>query len=102
VIDRDRFFVTHDQKLVGNNLDFTADTGFFGMENRFAAQLQASRNWITFVQEGNPNDFPFDFSPLSIRAQASMGRNFRIPASAGSLMSPARSRTASRSRLHLH
>ena len=30
------------------------------MENRFAAQLQASRNWITFVEEGNPNDFPFD------------------------------------------
>src|SRR5262249_5350646 len=61
VIDRDRFFVTHDQNLVGNNLDFTADHIFFGMENRFAAQLQTSRNWITFVQEGNPNDFPFDF-----------------------------------------
>jgi len=60
LIDRDRFFVTHDQKLVGNNLDFTADTGFWGMENRFAAQLQASRNWITFVEEGNPNDFPVD------------------------------------------
>jgi iron complex outermembrane receptor protein len=59
-IARDRFFVTHDQKLVGNNLDFTANTGFFGMENRFGAQLQTSRNWITFVQEGNPNDFPFD------------------------------------------
>ncbi|MGC2077652.1 MAG: TonB-dependent receptor [Xanthobacteraceae bacterium] len=59
-IDRDRFFVTHDQNLIGNNLDFTADTGFFGMANRFAAQLQASRNWITFVEEGNPNDFPFD------------------------------------------
>jgi iron complex outermembrane recepter protein len=60
LIDRDRFFVTHNQKLAGNNLDFTADTGFFGMENRFAAQLQVSRNWITFVEEGNPNDFPFD------------------------------------------
>jgi len=60
LIDRDRFFVTHDQNLVGNNLDFTADTSFWGMENRFAAQLQASRNWITFVEEGNPNDFPFD------------------------------------------
>jgi iron complex outermembrane recepter protein len=60
VIDRDRFFVTHDQNLIGNNLDFTADTGFFGLENRFAAQLQVSRNWITFVEEGNPNDFPFD------------------------------------------
>ena len=60
VIDRDRFFVTHNQNLVGNNLDFTTDNSFFGMENRFAAQLQVSRNWITFVQEGNPNDFPFD------------------------------------------
>jgi iron complex outermembrane recepter protein len=60
LIDRDRFFVTHDQNLIGNNLDFTADTAFWGMENRFAAQLQASRNWITFVEEGNPNDFPFD------------------------------------------
>jgi iron complex outermembrane recepter protein len=59
VIDRDRFFVTHDQKLVGNNTDFTWDSQFFGMENRFATQLQVSRNWITFAEEGG-DTFPDD------------------------------------------
>jgi iron complex outermembrane receptor protein len=61
VIDRDRFFVTHDQHMIGDNADFTWDSRLFGLENRFAAQLQASRNWITFVEEGNPNDYPFDY-----------------------------------------
>ena len=61
VIDRDRFFVTHDQHLIGNNADFTWDSNIFGFDNRFAAQLQVSRNWITFVQEGDPNDYPYDF-----------------------------------------
>ncbi len=59
-IDRDRFFVTHNQHIIGNNADLTWDGWFFGLENRFAAQLQASRNWITFVEEGNPNSFPDD------------------------------------------
>lgn len=58
VIDRDRFFVTHDQHVVGNNTDFIWNSAFFGMENRLAAQLQVSRNDIKFTQEGNPNDFP--------------------------------------------
>jgi iron complex outermembrane recepter protein len=57
MIDRDRFFVTHDQKLIGDNADFSWDSRVFGMDNRLAAQLQVSRNWITFVEEGNPNDF---------------------------------------------
>lgn len=59
-IDRDRFFVTHDQQMIGDNADFTWDSRLFGMDNRFAAQLQTSRNWITFVEEGNPNDYPYD------------------------------------------
>ena len=59
-IDRDRFFVTHNQNLIGDNADLTWDSRLFGLDNRFAAQLQASKNWITFVEEGNPNDFPFD------------------------------------------
>ena len=59
-IDRDRFFVTHNQHVVGNNLDFLWDTRLFGMDNRLAAQLQVSGNWITFTQEGNPNDYPYD------------------------------------------
>jgi iron complex outermembrane receptor protein len=63
LIDRDRFFVTHDQKMIGDNADITWDSQFFGMENRFAAQLQMSRNWITFSEAddtGSPEIFPFD------------------------------------------
>jgi iron complex outermembrane recepter protein len=59
-IDRDRFFVAHNQHIIGNNADLTWDTLVFGMDNRFAAQLQASSNWITFEQEGNPDAFPAD------------------------------------------
>jgi len=62
VIDRDRFFVDHNQHVVGNNADFTWDSRLFGMDNRFAAQLQVSRDWITFVQEDfNAIDvYPYD------------------------------------------
>lgn len=59
-IDRDRFFVDHHQHVVGNNLDFLWDSRLFGMDNRLAAQLQLSRDWITFVEEGNPGDYPYD------------------------------------------
>ena len=60
MIDRDRFFVSHKQQVVGDNTDVAWDSSFFGMENRFAGQLQVSRNDITFAQEGNPNAFPFE------------------------------------------
>jgi iron complex outermembrane recepter protein len=60
LVDRDRFFVTHKQQVIGNNTDVAWDSSFYGMENRLAAQLQVSRNDITFAQEGNPNSFPFD------------------------------------------
>ena len=50
-IDRNRFFVTHNQHVFGNNSDFIWNSSFFGMENRLAAQLQVSRNDITFGQE---------------------------------------------------
>jgi len=75
-IDRDRFFVTHDQNLVGDNTDFTADTRLFGMDNRFAAQLQASRNWITFVEEGDPNDYPYDSVSVVDPVQGLYGPEF--------------------------
>jgi iron complex outermembrane recepter protein len=57
-IDRDRFFVGHNQHLVGNNTDLSLDSNFAGMNNRFAAQLQASSNKITFTQHagGFPED----------------------------------------------
>lgn len=57
-IDRDRFFVGHNQHLVGNNTDVVWDNRLFGLENRTAVQLQVSRNWLTFGQfaGGFPQD----------------------------------------------
>jgi iron complex outermembrane receptor protein len=79
-IDRDRFFVGHDQHLVGNNTDVVYNSYLFGLENRSAAQLQVSSNKLTFSQTdfGAPIDvFPADtvdvinpdrgfFGPLAI------------------------------------
>jgi iron complex outermembrane recepter protein len=59
-IDRDRFFVDHNQHVIGDNLDFLWDSRLFGMDNRLAGQLQVSGDWITFTEEGDPNDYPFD------------------------------------------
>ena len=58
-IDRDRFAVSHQQHVIGNNLDLSWDAQFFGLQNRFAAQLQTSRNWITFKQMDD-GGFPQD------------------------------------------
>jgi iron complex outermembrane recepter protein len=58
LIDRDKFFVTHKQQVIGNNSDVSWDSRFFGMENRLAGQIQVSRNDIQFGQEQNPDDFP--------------------------------------------
>jgi iron complex outermembrane receptor protein len=57
-IDRDRFFVGHNQHLYGNNTDLKWDSNPFGMDNRFAAQFQVSRNTLTFSQfaGGFPED----------------------------------------------
>jgi iron complex outermembrane receptor protein len=58
-IDRDRFAVFHNQNIFGNNADLTWDSLIFGAENRFAAQLQASSNRITF-KEDISEPFPDD------------------------------------------
>jgi iron complex outermembrane receptor protein len=50
--------VGHKQNLIGNNTDLTWDSYFYGMENRLAAQLQVSRNKLTFTQHAG--DFPTD------------------------------------------
>jgi iron complex outermembrane recepter protein len=76
-IDRDRFFVTHNQHVVGNNTDLMWDSKLlFGMDNRLAAQLQVSRNWITFVEEGNPNDYPYDTVSVIDPVQGLYGPEF--------------------------
>ena len=66
-IDRDRFFVTHDQNLIGDNADLTWDSRILGFDNRFAAQLQASKNRITFVEQGfDPSGYPFPADNVSV------------------------------------
>lgn len=60
LIDRDRFFVSHQQQVVGDNTDLIWNSSFFGMQNRLATQLSVSRNEIKFTQEQNPDDYPFD------------------------------------------
>jgi iron complex outermembrane receptor protein len=61
-IDRDRFFVGHDQHLVGNNTDAVLDWSLFGLDNRTAAQLQVSSNHLIFSQfaGGFPQDTDID------------------------------------------
>ncbi len=93
MIDRDRFFVTHKQQVVGNNTDLIWNSAFLGMENRFAGELSASRNEIQFAQEGNPDTFPAN----SVDRDQSHSRLLRHPAAelsatASSTMSPSRSR----------
>jgi iron complex outermembrane recepter protein len=76
VIDRDRFFVDHNQHVVGNNIDFLWDSRLFGMDNRLATQLQVSGDWITFTEEGDPNDYPFDSVTVVNPAQGFYGAEF--------------------------
>lgn len=76
VIDRDRFFVTHNQHVIGNNLDFMWDSRLFGMDNRLAAQAQVSGNSITFVEEGDPSDYPFDDVAVVNPVQGLYGSEF--------------------------
>ena len=59
MIDRDRFFVDHNQHVFGDNTDLVWNSAFYGMENRLAAQLQVSRNDIKFTEEGG-DTFPDD------------------------------------------
>lgn len=75
-IDRDRFFVTHNQHVVGDNVDLTWDSRLFGMDNRLATQLQVSGDWITFIEEGDPNDYPYDNVSVIDPAQGLYGPQF--------------------------
>jgi iron complex outermembrane receptor protein len=80
-IARDRFAVFHNQNIFGNNADLTWDSPLFGMENRFAAQLQTSSNRITFkedISEPFPDDTvgvinpqPGLYGPLSLSTRNS-------------------------------
>lgn len=57
LVDRERFFVAHDQKLFGNVTDLTWNTDIAGMDNRLVTTLAASN--LDFTRPGAAN-FPFD------------------------------------------
>ena len=61
LVDRERFYVAHDQKLVGNITDLTWDTRVAGMDNRLVTTVAASD--LDFRRPGAAN-FPHDFVPL--------------------------------------
>ncbi|HXH46821.1 MAG TPA: TonB-dependent receptor [Bradyrhizobium sp.] len=56
-IDRERFFVHHNQNTVGNNTDVTWDSHFFGMDNRLVTGVEAYH--LEFTRPGAAN-FPSD------------------------------------------
>ena len=61
LVDRERFYVAHDQKLVGNITDLTWDTRVAEMDNRLVTTVAASD--LDFRRPGAAN-FPHDFVPL--------------------------------------
>ena len=90
-IDRDRFFVGHKQNLFGNNTDLTWDLYLYGMENCLAAQLQVSRNKITFSQDAR--SFRWTQSTSSIRIAGSTATSCSISATSSSIPWRCRSKT---------
>jgi iron complex outermembrane recepter protein len=54
-IQRDRFFVSHNQQLVGDIANLTWDNKIFGIDNRFAVELAASHNRIVFKESTTSN-----------------------------------------------
>lgn len=61
LVDRERFYVAHNQKLAGNVTDLTWDANIAGMDNRLVTTVAASG--LDFVRPGAAN-FPGDSVPL--------------------------------------
>ncbi len=57
LLDRERFFVAHDQKLIGNKAELQWDSKLAGMDNRIVAAFDTSN--LDFVRPGAAN-FPAD------------------------------------------
>ncbi|MEK9281946.1 MULTISPECIES: TonB-dependent receptor [unclassified Bradyrhizobium] len=57
LVDRERFYVAHSQRLVGNITDLTWDTNIAGFDNRLVTTLAVSN--LDFVRPGAAN-FPHD------------------------------------------
>src|SRR5215217_2919321 len=61
LVDRERFFVAHDQKLYGDMTDLTWNSNIAGMDNRAVAGIGVSR--LEFARPGAAN-FPHDLVTL--------------------------------------
>lgn len=57
LVDRERFYVAHSQRLVGNITDLTWDANIAGLDNRLVTTLSSS--YLDFVRPGAVN-FPDD------------------------------------------
>jgi iron complex outermembrane receptor protein len=70
LVDRERFFVAHDQKLFGNVTDLTWNSDIAGMDNRLVTTFAASD--LDFVRPGAAN-FPHDLVSLVDPARGTYG-----------------------------
>ncbi|MBR0949124.1 TonB-dependent receptor [Bradyrhizobium canariense] len=61
MVDRERFYVAHSQRLVGNITDLIWDANIAGFDNRLVTTLSSS--YLDFVRPGAAN-FPGDSVPL--------------------------------------
>ncbi len=61
LLDRERFFVAHDQKLLGNKAELQWDSKLAGMDNRLVTAFDTST--LDFVRPGAAN-FPADTVPV--------------------------------------
>lgn len=62
LVDRERFYVAHSQRLVGNITDLIWDTNIAGFDNRLVTTLSSS--YLDFVRPGAAFPFPMDSVPL--------------------------------------
>lgn len=70
LVDRERFFVAHDQKLIGNVTDLTWDANIAGLDNRLVTSIAASS--LDFNRPGAAN-FPGDSVSLIDPARGTYG-----------------------------
>ncbi|MCK1650949.1 TonB-dependent receptor [Bradyrhizobium sp. 149] len=61
MVDRERFYVAHSQRLVGNITDLIWDASIAGFDNRLVTTLSSS--YLDFIRPGAAN-FPGDSVPL--------------------------------------
>jgi iron complex outermembrane recepter protein len=73
LVDRERFFVSQDQKVIGNISDLIFDTVVFGMQNRAVTTLAFTHSEFKAAQSTN---FPFDQVTLVNPVRGVYGLNF--------------------------